>query len=181
MLHRLFFSINIPDDIRQELARYQKRWRRYPVRWTKPENLHFTVLFVGNVSDDALGAVERAGAAAVAGEHSFTIHLTKVMLVPSHRPATMVWAVGESEESPRRIAECLTRQLAATNVGHRESKPFSLHLTLGRAKGPHLKGVPINAELNLEFAATALDLMESVLGPNGPTYTTLHSFSLVNP
>lgn len=59
MAHRLFFAINIPDHIRQELVQYQEQWRRYPVRWTKPENLHFTVLFLGTVDDERLAILRR--------------------------------------------------------------------------------------------------------------------------
>jgi len=44
-LHRIFIAINLPANLKKELSMAQNRWPELPARWTKPENLHITLLF----------------------------------------------------------------------------------------------------------------------------------------
>lgn len=179
MLHRLFFAINIPDDIRLELVQYQERWRRYPVRWTKPENLHFTVLFLGTVDDEQLAMLGEGARATLRNFRLFRIRLTEIALGPPGRLPTMVWVVAEADPEPAAadLAAALLRVARASGISppHADRR-FELHLTLGRAKGPHLKGVPIAATLEAAFSVNRVDLMTSTLTAEGPHYRLIESF-----
>ena len=54
-MHRVFIAINLPGKIKKELAKIQSQWPRLPIRWTKSENLHITLIFLGNLSDEEVG------------------------------------------------------------------------------------------------------------------------------
>jgi len=42
---RVFIAINLPGNIRKKLAEYQKKWPELPIRWTKQDNIHITLVF----------------------------------------------------------------------------------------------------------------------------------------
>ncbi|MBI3305259.1 RNA 2',3'-cyclic phosphodiesterase [Candidatus Parcubacteria bacterium] len=181
MLHRLFFAINIPDDIRLELVKYQKQWRRYPARWTKPENLHFTALFLGNVDDEQLIILRQKAGGMLNSFRSFTVKLTEIALGPPQGLANMVWAMAVADPEPAAadLSAALSQIARAAKIDFpNDTRPLQLHLTLGRAKGPHLKGVPIAATLKAAFAAGRVDLMESTLHEDGPRYRVVASYKL---
>ena len=54
MRHRIFIAINLPEDIKKKLTDYQAKWLELPCRWTKKENLHITLMFLGYLSDEEL-------------------------------------------------------------------------------------------------------------------------------
>lgn len=177
-VRRLFFAINIPDDIRLELVKYQKQWRRCPVRWTKPENLHFTVLFLGTVDDERLAILRRKAKELLRDFQPFAVRLTEIALGPPQRLPTMAWAIAETDPEPAAadLAAILLRAARAAGVDPPNAdRRFHLHLTLGRAKGPHLKGTSIAANLGATFVAEHIDLMESTLTPEDPDYRLIES------
>ena len=52
---RIFIAINLPEDIKRELAAYDQKWSDLPVRWTEKENLHITLEFLGYLTDEETG------------------------------------------------------------------------------------------------------------------------------
>lgn len=183
MAHRLFFAINIPEDIRLELVKCQEKWRRYPVRWTKPENLHFTVLFLGNVDDEQLITLRQKAEEALSSFRPFTIKLTEITLGPPQRLPNMVWvmAAADPESAASNLAAALLEVARGAGIAPPNAdRRFQLHLTLGRAKGPHLKGAPIAATLEAAFGVGRVDLMASTLTADAPHYELLASPPLSN-
>ena len=55
--HRIFVAINLPDTVKQELLEYKNKWPEIPARWAGKENLHLTLAFLGNTSDEELREV----------------------------------------------------------------------------------------------------------------------------
>ena len=72
---RLFAAIAIPERVREEMARIQGELRPLTapgdVRWTKPEQLHLTLNFFGDVPANAVEALKKSMAEACAGVGHF--------------------------------------------------------------------------------------------------------------
>lgn len=163
MRHRVFIAINLPDNIKKELAGYENKWPELPCRWTKPENLHITLEFLGYISDDELLKVFREAGGTASGHKFFTVKLNKICYGPIGKmPPRMVWAVGE------RIEE------------------FNLvpHITLGRIRTWQWKQIEpeerpeVSEDINLTFEVNSIEVMESRLKGGGPEYTILESYQL---
>ncbi len=72
MRPRVFIAINLPEDIKNELISFQKKWPNLPCRWTKKENLHITLLFLGHLNEEELLKDEKENA-----EHLMLVDLAR--------------------------------------------------------------------------------------------------------
>ena len=163
MRHRVFIAINLPDDVKEQLVNYQSKWPELPCRWTKKENLHITLEFLGYLADEELMELSRKTKETASEKKVFNIHLNKVCYgPPNKKPPRMVWVVGE------RIKE------------------FNLtpHITLGRIKTWQFRQIEleerpeINEDIDLIFEVRSIEIMESQLKREGPEYTVLESVPL---
>lgn len=159
---RVFIAINLPDGIRKKLAGYKERWPELPIRWTKPENLHITLDFIGQVTDEELLEVCKR-TKEIADKHDvFEIKLTKICYGPLNKSPRMVWAIGE--------------KIKKLNL--------SPHITLGRIRKWEWQRIEpeerlsVEEEIDLSFPVDSIELMESVLKRGGPEYTILESYNL---
>ena len=57
---RLFVAINLPEEIKKNLFCFKNRYLEIPARWTKKENLHITLYFIGYVSEKNLEKIREA-------------------------------------------------------------------------------------------------------------------------
>ncbi len=133
---RTFIAIEIPSEIKSALAALQAELRRAgaDVSWTKPENIHLTLKFLGEVDERRIGEVEKVCVDSAAGFQPFTLRLDDTGVFPNARQPRVLWAglAGEIEkavEMQRRLDE----ELALIGF-EREEKAFRPHLTIGRVK-----------------------------------------------
>lgn len=163
MRHRVFIAINLPENIKKELAAYQNKWPELPARWTKPDNLHITLEFLGYVQDEEILEILKNTKEKASKHESFEVKLTKICYGPPGKiPPRMVWATGE------------------------KIKEFDLvpHITLARVKTWQWKQIEpeerteVDEQINFSFEVNSIEVMESALGRGGPKYTILESFPL---
>ena len=177
---RVFIAINLSDDIKKKLAGYKERWPELPIRWTKQDNIHITLAFLGYIADEELinicGAVKEAGSK----HSSFSINLFKICYGPTDKkPPRMVWAIGEKSEEFASLKDDLDKSLAIS-----EKRQFSPHITLGRIRKWEWQRIEpeerseVDEEIDLNFSVDSIELMESVLKRGGPEYTILESYNL---
>ena len=177
--HRVFIAINLPEKIKKRLADYQNNWLDLPAKWTKTDNLHITLEFIGEVSDnEPLDIIKEAKELASKTE-SFEVNLNKIIygpLRPGSGQATprMVWVTGD------KIKELNLNP--ARNATH--SVAGGPHITLARIRKwdwqriePEERPV-IDEDINISFQVDSIEVMESVLKKGGPQYTILESISL---
>lgn len=144
---RLFVALALPDEVREEVGRRVAAERRSlpAARWTPPENLHLTLVFLGQVEEGAVDVLERELAAACAPHPPLTLRIAGAGCFPpppprgKARPARVAWLGIEVEEGSERLAAL---QADAAAAAHRaadfpdEGRPFSPHLTLARPRQP---------------------------------------------
>ncbi len=179
---RLFAAINFPPQVKNEIGIFIKELRPISaaIKWVEPENLHLTVQFLGNVSEDQVPAVAQALNAAATGITPFTLKLKGVGVFPSREKPRVFWAA-VGGDSTALLLLCRRVQRALQELGFTSGKnKFSPHLTLARFRSPG--GFPEVMERAEKMAENkvfgsakilTVDLMLSELGPGGPKYFTL--------
>ena len=180
---RTFVAVFPPPEVREEALAAA---RRLPlcdrVRWVKPENFHLTLKFLGDVREEDQEDVHAALEEVCAGHAPFDVGLAGLGAFPSARRARILWAgVGEGYERLRSLAADLDAALAPLGF-ESEGRLYKPHMTLGRVRGrPARLDLPPGwtpGAGNLEFRTGSVELMESVLDPEGPVYETLGTFAL---
>ena len=187
MDHRIFLAINLPNDIRELLTAYQEKWMDFPAKWTKPENLHITLFFVGDVSDEILEDVGQVMGKIVSGVKEFPIRLEKIAYGPPNIiPPKMIWAIGQNSEGfslfTKAIEKGIKEVYPSIVVAKRETIP---HVTLGRIKDWEWRRFEpderpeIGEFLDTSFQVKSVELMESKLKREGPEYKVIESYKLI--
>ena len=176
---RLFLAVELPEDVRQTLARALGSLKRDlpPARWVRPEGIHITLKFLGELDERAVAPLVEAVTFALRGCAPVRVQLGGGGFFPDQRRPRVAW-VGGTAEGLERWAAGL--EDAAESVGvARERRPFSLHLTLARLERPW--GVQACETFMIHgrkwhfapFETREVVLFRSELKPSGAVYTAL--------
>ena len=157
------------------------------VRWVRPEAIHLTLKFLGDVDttrvQTILGALETAGA----GTGPIHLELSGLGAFPNVRSPRVIW-VGLEGERDRllELQKRVDRELRSALDIPLEKRDFSPHLTLGRVGDisaeeririgeAFSKAIP---RPEVHWQVTEVRLIQSTLNPGGAVYHTLGSRSL---
>lgn len=154
------------------------------VRWMRPDQLHVTLRFLGEVPDKDVSEIATAARAIAARHRPFTIDLEGLGAFPHWRRPRVIW-LGMREAAPV-AALATTLEHASRALGFTpEERPFQGHLTIGRITRPLASGrAPVLERVARGFAGTypvsvrTVDLMQSQLAPGGSIYSVVESFPL---
>ncbi len=182
MPRRLFVALEPPEPVRRRIAAAAERIRREAgaaageVRWVPDQNVHLTVQFLGAVPEERVEAVADAIAAAADASRPISLEVKGAGGFPNSRRPRVIWLGLEGEvQTLAALAADLGKRLAPLGFPP-EARPFSAHLTLGRARdqrgAPGLGGALAAAaqDEGVAWRATELVLFESHLSPKGPRY-----------
>lgn len=186
MKHRAFLAFDITDHMRAELAQVSAVLapKAKGVRWVKPELMHCTLRFFGDVEEELLmGRLSEVVAEAV--RHQGPIHIVGrgIGVFPNWRYPRVLWAgLGGDTEAMISLHARLETAFEEFGFAH-DPRALRLHLTLGRARSalkscePLIQLVEKLTDRNFgEFNVKALTLYKSELTKDGPVYTPLHPF-----
>ena len=192
-MHRIFIAINLPENIKKELISYQEKWPELPVRWTRKDNLHITLAFIGSVNDEEIPGILKAARETAERHEPFSINLNKICYGPPKKmPPRMVWVEGACPDlvEGRKIDKLsylqkdLENSLFSAPIKislEPEKRPYTSHLTLGRIKEWEFKKIEpeerpeVETDINLDFDVNSIEVMESELKRAGPEYIVLES------
>ncbi|HOX30487.1 MAG TPA: RNA 2',3'-cyclic phosphodiesterase [Candidatus Paceibacterota bacterium] len=187
-LHRIFLAINLPERVRQALFDYQDQWLDLPANWTRKENLHVTLLFIGNASDQETADICNAVSAVAKRHEPLTLDFKRIVYGPPKKvPPRMVWAKGSASAELAGLRQDLEHTLYDLGAGQMEKNgvpQFSPHITLARINQFEIRKmdpeeVPgIDENISISFTAESIEVMESELKKGGPVYTVLESATL---
>jgi len=179
---RAFLAIDLPETVRVALRQQQATFRAVSPdgRWTRPEGIHLTLKFLGEISDQqvtqALNALKE-----LRPFETFATEVKGFGFFPDARRPRVFWAGVAT--SPNLVALAEQAEHAMEKLGFvREDRPFTPHLTLARFKIPrpqpalqsHLERL---GEPSLgSFKVSEFFLFESKLSPQGAEYRKLARF-----
>jgi len=189
MRHRIFIAINLPEDVKKRLLDYQRKWLTLPVHWTKKDNLHITLIFLGYLNDEDLLETIKIVHNVVEEHQSFFINLNQILYGPPNKTPRMVWVEGEKSQELANLQRDLENALYTSpnkGISGGEIQSYSPHITLGRIKEREFKKIPleekedINEEISINFSVESIEVMESDLKRGGPEYIVLESAQLAD-
>ncbi len=195
--HRIFIAINLPGDIKKQLAKYYDKWPELPAKWTAKDNLHITLEFLEDLTDMEIADVCKVVTEVSQKTKSFSINLNKILYGPllrqgfEGRAPKFVWVMGERSEELSELKENLQEKLLekirfkpASTQGGPEGKAFVPHITLARISEWEFKKFDLDErpeiaeDIDLSFSVETIEVMESELKRGGPVYTILESHEL---
>jgi len=178
---RCFIAVECPQEVKEKFAGIQKVIREFgEMSIVKPENMHLTLKFLGEVDDKQAGKVSNALESVQYMRYDATIRGLGVFPKPDY--VRVVWAGVEDEGRTKELASIVDSIMKP--LGFPAEKDFQPHLTLARVK--FLKDKSKLAEVierrsNEVFGSYTVDkllLMKSVLSPKGPEYSVVKEIKL---
>lgn len=182
--HRIFLAINLPDEAKKRLIRFQEQWFDLPVRWTKKENLHITLIFIGYVGSEEMIEICGLSKQVISREPCFEIKLNQICFGPPGRTPRMIWIIGENNPDLSRLKGNLEAKLfnLNKNIGNYNNRVFYPHITLARIRQRQWQELPIQPkieeEISLRFLVASIEIMQSFLSRKGPEYAVLETIPL---
>ncbi len=180
---RLFVAVAIPrthlEAVDEQIAVFKEKATN--ARWTKLDNQHVTLKFLGSTPEDRLGAVEDACRVVAASHVPASVSLGGIGAFPSRNRVRVLWVgLDDPESLLTRLASDLDQVFEPLGYPT-ESRAFTPHLTLCRFKIPApLKGGLPELEMSGldRFEVQSIELFRSHLSPKGARYEVLREFGL---
>lgn len=186
---RAFAAIELAARPIAEIQKWQDRLQtatgRASVRWTRPEQIHLTLQFFGNVAqdrvDELIGVMEQA----CRGVGPFGLSISGLGCFPSLGRPQVVWVgVHGDLDDLRRLQKQV--QSATSQFGdHAEEREFHPHLTIGRVKAPPAEARHVGELIRQsqttplgEWQVREIALIQSKLTPQGSVYSWLAGVTL---
>lgn len=198
MKRRVFLAVNLPEDIKKRLLEFREKWETLfirrspaerggggPVRWTKKDSLHLTLVFIGYADEEEIYEICRLTRSIAQKHEPFLLEFEKILYGPPNKTPRMIWLKGKPSGEIAGLKEGLESALSSSekiNPFKIEKRPFSPHITLARinmGEWYKLKEAPvIEQDFKFSFNVASVEVMESDLKYDGAEYTILESCPL---
>ena len=186
---RVFIAIDIDDKIRKAIADLQKQIaskvdvKKGDLKWVEPNNIHLTLKFLGEISDEQLEEVKEIVNTVAQAHQKFNLEIESVGSFRRQKRKSRLGGAGKGTDALLALQKDLDDLLAQAGYP-KEEREFSAHLTLCRVNHP-MAGIKMGeaiaqfSHLKLgSIAADAIYVYQSQLTPAGPNYTLLGDFKL---
>lgn len=187
---RTFIALEISAEMKEMLGRIEShlRYAGADVKWVRPEIVHLTLKFLGEINEKKAAEVKAALDAVAKSLRQFDITLKDLGAFPKIEQPRVIW-VGLDRGAAESIALAAAVDEALSKLGFaREERPFSPHITIGRVRSPlnkdKLREKIASAGPDFQLCAvpahrvSAVILFQSTLTPHGPIYTKIHESKL---
>jgi len=184
MTKRLFLAINLPSEIKSQLAdlvlKLQKLNKNKPIKWVEQDNFHLTLHFLGDVPEEKISEINQYLEPIINSFSILNFSLSNsISAFPDlYNPKVIFLDMielndGQTIKLQKEIGEALAK------LGFKiDTRPFFLHLTLGRIKFKINFQIPNFRFPISNFQIQSIDLMESNLTPSGPIYNLVKAYKL---
>ena len=166
---RLFIALQLNSEMKKALIDLQDRMQRLGVRgnFTKPENLHLTLAFIGEYPDpeDVIDVLE-----------TIRVQPFQISLEGIGSFGNLWWAGLSGSDELKNLAKRLRRGLAEAGIPY-DRKKFSPHITLVRKPLTRSGTIPeeiLQEPLRGKMTVEHISLMRSDRGKHGMIYTELY-------
>ena len=177
---RTFVAVEVSSNA---IAKLQKEilsttgWNARDVKPVEPHNFHFTIIFLGEISDHDVDRIKEM----LSGFQfePFTITYTGIGAFPKPAHARVVWVGVDSEGAQKLTGHANDVVAKMSELGFKADKPFSAHLTLLRSKDRPVSASYISSKYHGKtFGSDRIDkvhLKKSELTRSGPIYSIVYT------
>lgn len=184
---RCFVAIGLDDRTREQLVGVQTELRatRAHVSWVRPENIHLSLVFLGDVLRDDVPAIVEVIDDAVSSHAPFSFEVCGTGSFGRGSPR-VIWAGVRGCDALAAVQAAVSGGLRGVGI-ELEQRPYRPHITLGRVRSARGRRVLISALEELPdrhygtVSVKGVDLMRSRLKPTGAEYGVLHHCALAGP
>jgi 2'-5' RNA ligase len=182
---RIFVAIDIPEEARAAIADYIDKFiidfPRIKMSWERPEKLHFTVRFLGDIDEKQLEEVCDVSEAVANAIKPFSVRIVETGVFPHYKSAKVLW-LGPKQGSEEMVK---INSEIETGLGHSgfiaEKRKFHPHLTIARVRDYEKTRtlVRVHRQRQFEpilFTATGITVYESKLQKTGSEYFPVRFF-----
>ncbi len=180
---RAFLAIPLPRQLQESIRAIQTQLQASiaEARWTRPENLHLTLHFFGEVEQETLEKLKVSVLSVRDCQRPFLVEVKGLGAFPNPYRPRVIWlgleSRGQLEQLHRATAQCLSQAGLTT-----DSRPYSPHLTIGRLRGGKLDLTELfnsvrYSTLN-QLTVDRLILYKSRLRPDGAQHIPLLAVNL---
>lgn len=186
---RLFIALPVPLEVRAEIARAQGRLKRClpsgVVRWTRAEQFHLTLKFLGDIHSTQIAALKKTVAEACGGLLPFALSAKGVGFFPNAQRPRVIWGGVEHDDTLTELHRRI--HLAVLPFAPADtSERFAGHITLGRFRAGRrcvLTGLmesasSLRARSFGGWVAGQVELLRSELSATGARHELVATFPL---
>ncbi|HMF56627.1 MAG TPA: RNA 2',3'-cyclic phosphodiesterase [Pyrinomonadaceae bacterium] len=184
---RVFCAVPLTEEVRESAARHMESLRAslpyVRASWERPEKMHITLKFLGEIEESRVEALSRAAERAAHEAESFTLSISGAGAFPARGNPRVLW-LGIKDETGGLYGLQRALETETEREGfRREQRPFHPHLTIARLRQP--EGAREVATLHqdtgfetLSCPVSELLVIRSELGPKGSRYTEISKHKL---
>ena len=179
---RVFCAFELPESLRVRIKEHSERVREAAPEangsWSRPENVHLTVKFFGNVDQAKVAIVSDVLARVVKESAPIEIVVGGTGVFPRPSRPQVLWIGIDDRTGALANLQKRVEDECAREGFPKEDRAFRPHLTIARIRNPHNANRLAEAHLRLEFALVEVNLSELVLfrselSPKGSKYTPI--------
>jgi RNA 2',3'-cyclic 3'-phosphodiesterase len=162
---RTFIAIELPPRVRARVAQHIVCLRQelpdVRASWSREDNLHLTLKFLGDVLVSDIPKVSDAVASATKSVSGFELIFSDCGTFPPHGRPGVLW-IGTQASGLQALHAAVEAELAEAGFP-RESRPFHPHLTIARLRPSQGAGQLAELHKSLGFAPIDFDVSEVVV------------------
>lgn len=184
-MKRIFIAHKIIPEAGFEriLASVKYELANEKIKWTAPENIHITLLFIGDTAEESVIKIDSVLKKLCKGFGCFDLVIRGLGVFKNIADPRIIWAgLNESSELTK-LNNLIAGSLRVTGINF-EDRPYNPHITLGRIK--HVEERSKLKQLTDRYQQTEIQklkvseviLYESILKPEGPVYKPVGIYKL---
>ena len=189
---RLFVAIVLPDEVKDKIEKTQGEMRRAlssgGVRWTRREQFHLTLKFLGNVEISRVAELTESLRNACLDFTALRLRAGRIGFFPDMRRPRVVWAGVRDEKDILPRLQLAIETATENFTKERPEGKFAGHVTLGRIQRIQRQQAEILTRLALsmeerffgDWVAGQVELIRSELSSSGSHYTTIAAIPLAS-
>ncbi|MBX7077096.1 MAG: RNA 2',3'-cyclic phosphodiesterase [Methanobacteriaceae archaeon] len=181
---RSFLAIEIEPDLKPLINNLIKEFKNTDanIKYVTADNMHLTLKFFGDVSEDKLNKIEKATNNVLKDFSQFNLRVEGMGTFPNSDHIKVIWVGIDNNSELELLEKKLDNEF--NKLGFKKERNYTSHLTIGRMKNAKNKQkvqkiIQENNEVFIgEMTVDKLHLKKSTLTSNGPIYEDLKVFPL---